>query len=104
MFDHLFEPRPLYDYINSQYIAGKENFVLIDEVQMCANFEKQFVQRALRYTTLTELTPYALRELVKAICVEVSDKSSGKRKQKVYIEYDLVGYIFVDELIKEEQA
>ena len=32
------------------------------------------------------------------------DKSSGKRKQKVHIEYDLVGYIPVDELIKAEQA
>ena len=39
-FDHLLEYRPLYDYINSQYVAGKENFVLIDEVQMCADFEK----------------------------------------------------------------
>ena len=39
-FDHLLEYRPLYDYINSQYAAGKENFVLIDEVQMCTDFEK----------------------------------------------------------------
>ena len=39
-FDHLLEYRPLYDYINSQYAAGKENFVLIDEVQMCIDFEK----------------------------------------------------------------
>lgn len=39
-FDHLLEYRPLYDYINSRYMVGKENFVLIDEVQMCTNFEK----------------------------------------------------------------
>ena len=32
------------------------------------------------------------------------DKSSGKRRQKVHIEYDLVGYIPVDELLKAEQA
>ena len=44
------------------------------------------------------------RELVKAVYVEAPDKSSGKRKQKVHIEYDLVGYIPVDELIKAEQA
>ena len=56
------------------------------------------------YTDLTELTPYALRELVKAVYVEAPDKSSGKRKQRVHIEYDLVGYIPVDELIKAEQA
>ena len=65
---------------------------------------EQFIQRARRYTDLTELTPYALRELVKAVYVEASDKSSGKRKQRVHIEYDLVGYIPVDELIKAEQA
>ncbi len=31
---------PLYDYVNEQYIRGKQNFVLIDEVQMCQDFEK----------------------------------------------------------------
>ena len=65
---------------------------------------EQFIQRARRYTDLTELTPYALRELVKAVYVEAPDKSSGKRKQRVHVEYDLVGYIPVDELIKAEQA
>ena len=65
---------------------------------------EQFIQRARRYTDLTELTPYGLRELVKAVYVEAPDKSSGKRKQRVHIEYDLVGYIPVDELIKAEQA
>lgn len=39
-FDHLLAYRPLYDYIHSQYAADKENFVLIDEVQMCTDFEK----------------------------------------------------------------
>lgn len=65
---------------------------------------EQFIQRARRYTDLTELTPYALRELIKAVYMEAPDKSSGKRKQRVHIEYDLVGYIPVDELIKAEQA
>ena len=65
---------------------------------------EQFIQRARRHTDLTELTPYALRELVKAVYVEAPDKSSGKRKQRVHIEYNLVGYIPVDELIKAEQA
>lgn len=39
-FEHLLEYRPLYDYINSKYIDGRENFVFIDEVQMCNGFEK----------------------------------------------------------------
>ena len=47
---------------------------------------------------------YVLRELVKEVYVDAPDKSSGKRRQKVYIEYDLVGYIPVDELLKAEQA
>ena len=57
-----------------------------------------------RSSTLTELTPYALGELVKAIYVETPDKSGGKRRQKVHIEYDLLGYIPVNELLKAEQA
>lgn len=39
-YDHLLEYRPLYDFIKGQYVNGKQNFVLIDEVQMCADFEK----------------------------------------------------------------
>ena len=39
-YEHLLEYRSLYDYINSQYVKGKENFVFIDEVQMCNDFEK----------------------------------------------------------------
>lgn len=39
-YDHLLEYRPLYDYINSKYVKNKENFVFIDEVQMCNDFEK----------------------------------------------------------------
>lgn len=39
-FDHLLEYRTLYDHINSKYVEGKENFVFIDEVQMCAGFER----------------------------------------------------------------
>lgn len=50
------------------------------------------------------LETYALRELVQGIYVEAPDKSSGKRKQKVHIKYDLVGYIPVDELTKAEKV
>ena len=45
------------------------------------------IQRVRRYATRTELTPYALRELVKAVYVETPDKSICKRKQKIHIEY-----------------
>lgn len=39
-YDNLTEYKPLYDYINSKYKEKADNFVLIDEVQMCNNFEK----------------------------------------------------------------
>lgn len=71
--------------------------------QQIENLEK-FIQKVKRYTTLMELTPYALRELVKAVYVEAPDKSSGKRKQGIHVEYDLVGFIPVGELMKAEQA
>lgn len=83
-------------------IVNLQKEIEVQERQI--EYLEQFIQRARRYTDLTELTPYALRELVKAVYVEAPDKSSGKRKQRVHIEYDLVGYIPVDELIKAEQA
>ena len=39
-YDHLLEYKPLYDYVKAQYVKGKQNFVFIDEVQMCTDFEK----------------------------------------------------------------
>lgn len=76
----------------------------IEEQEQQADNLEQFIQRIKRNSDLTELTPYALRELVKAVYVEAPDKSSGKRKQKIHICYDLVGFIPVDELLKAEQA
>lgn len=39
-YDELLTYRALYDYVNEHYMSGKENFVFIDEVQMCKDFEK----------------------------------------------------------------
>jgi len=38
-YDKLKEYKVLNEYIENNYIEGKENFVLIDEIQMCDNFE-----------------------------------------------------------------
>ena len=65
---------------------------------------EQFIQRAHKYEDLQELTPYALRELVKAIYIEAPDKISGKRRQNIRISYDLVGFNPVEELMKQETA
>ncbi len=39
-FDDLREYRTLYDYVNKRFRPGVENFVFIDEVQMCDGFER----------------------------------------------------------------
>ena len=65
---------------------------------------EKFIQRAHKYEDLQEMTPYALRELVKGIYIEAPDKSSGKRRQGVRISYDLVGFVPVEELLKQETA
>ena len=39
-YEELTEYRPLYDHIQSQYQECKDNYVLIDVIQMCNNFEK----------------------------------------------------------------
>ena len=65
---------------------------------------EQFIQRVHKYKDLDELTPYALRELVKGVYIEAPDKSSGKRRQNIRNSYDLVGFIPLNELMKEETA
>ena len=67
------------------------------------NIEK-FIQTAHKYVGIDELDGYALRELVSAIYVDAPDKSSGKRVQHIHIKYDGLGFIPLNELIKEETA
>ena len=67
------------------------------------NIEK-FIQKAHKYVGIEELDPYALRELVKAIYVDAPVKVNGKRTQHIYIQYDGIGFIPLDELLKEETA
>ena len=67
------------------------------------NIEK-FIQTAHKYVGIDELDGYALRELVSAIYVDAPDKSSGKRVQHTHIKYDGLGFIPLNELMKEETA
>lgn len=39
-FEKLMEYHKLYDYVEEKYIENKRNFLLIDEVQMCKEFER----------------------------------------------------------------
>ena len=67
------------------------------------NIEK-FIQTAHKYVGIDELDGYALRELVSAIYVDAPDKSSGKRVQHIHIKYDGLGFIPLNDLMKEETA
>lgn len=94
-------------YEDEQAKLKEETQILRQEIevqeQQIDNLD-QFIRRVSRYTELNELTPYALHELVKAIYIEAPDKSSGKRRQGIRIVYDLVGFIPLEELTKEETA
>ena len=63
-----------------------------------------FIQKIRKYAELTELTPYAAHELIKAIYIGAPDKSSGKRRQSIHICYDLIGFIPLSELMEQEMA
>ena len=39
-YDHLLTYRALYDYVSNKYQPGTDNYLMIDEVQMCREFEK----------------------------------------------------------------
>ena len=67
------------------------------------NIEK-FIQTAHKYVGIDELDGYALRELVSAIYVDAPGKSSGKRVQHIHIKYNVLGFITLNELMKEETA
>ena len=71
--------------------------------QRTENLEK-FIQLASKYADGVPLTPYSLRELVKKIYVSAADKSSGKRKQSISIEYDFIGFIPLNELMQKKSA
>ena len=94
-------------YESEQYELKAEAEVLRQEIetqeQQNQNLE-QFIQKVRKYAELTELTPYAAHELIKAIYVGAPDKSSGKRRQSIHICYDLIGFIPLSELMTQEMA
>ena len=65
---------------------------------------KTFIQKASQYVGIEELSSYVLHELIRAIYVDAPDKSSGKRRQHIHIQYDGLGFISLNELIAQEKA
>ena len=94
-------------YEDEQRDLKAEAEVLRQEIetqeQQNRNLE-QFIQKVRKYAELTELTPYAAHELIKAIYVGAPDKGSGKRRQNIHICYDLIGFIPLSELMKQGTA
>lgn len=62
----------------------------------------KFIRNAKKYAGIETLDGYTLHELVSAIYVGAPDKSSGKRRQHIHIKYNGVGFIPLDELMKDE--
>jgi hypothetical protein len=87
--------------LETEVITLRQNIEV--QEQQSENIEK-FIQTARKYVGIETLDPYALRELVQAIYVEAPDKSSDKRRQSIHIKYDGLGFIPLDELMKEETA
>lgn len=56
------------------------------------------------YVGIEEIDPCMLRERIKAIYGEAPDKSSGKRRQEIHIQYDSIGFIPLNELAQKETA
>lgn len=65
---------------------------------------ERFVRTADKYVGIEAIDPCMLRELIKAIYVEAPDKSSGKLRQNIHIQYDGIGFIPLDELAQKETA
>ena len=63
---------------------------------------ERFIRTADKYVDIEEIDPCMLRELIKAIYVEAPDKCSGKRRQKIHIKYDGIGFIPLEKLMKQE--
>ena len=87
--------------LKSELVTLQKNIEV--QEQQTENLEK-FIQLASKYADGVPLTPYALRELVKKIYVSAADKSSGKRKQSIEIEYDIIGFIPLNELMQKKTA
>ena len=97
-----------YDMLSQTYEAEQkqleaEAITLQQEIEVQErqneNIEK-FIQKAHKYVGIEELDGYTLRELVSAVYVDAPDKSSGKRVQHIHIRYDGLGFIPLDELMK----
>ena len=64
----------------------------------------QFIQSVKTHVSIEKLDGSVLHELVKAIYIGAPDKSSGHRVQHIYIEYNGIGFIPLNELTQTKTA
>ena len=76
----------------------------LDEQQKNADNLEAFIQTSKNYVGIESLDAYVLHDLIRAIYIEAPDRSTGKRRQIIRIEYDGIGFIPINELIKEAAA
>ena len=77
---------------------------IAQQEQMTENVDR-FIQKVYRYSDLTELTPYALHDLVKGIYVYERVPKTGRRKEKhIEIQYDFPAFIPINELMNSKPA
>lgn len=92
-------------YEDEQAELKEQIQVLRDEIdrqgQQMDNLDR-FIQKAGKYAEMERLTPYALRELVKAIYLEKVGPQGSKRRFSVNISYDFIGYIPLDKLTGQD--
>ena len=53
----------------------------------------QFIALVKKHTEMQELTPAILNEFIRRIVVYAPDRSSGKRTQRIDIQYNFIGEI-----------
>lgn len=94
-------------YENEQKELKDDIYKIRSEIESqenrCKDLET-FIQTAHKYIGLKSINAYVVHELIKGIYVEAPDKSSGHRVQKIHIQYDLVGFIPVDEMMERKMA
>ena len=79
---------------------------ITEQENQATNIDK-LIRLARKYLNLKKLTPTVLNDLVNAVYVHISDKSSGHRVQDTTISYNYIGILpthLLDELRKEKTA
>lgn len=95
------------DYETEQEELRKKASALADEIvaqeEETDNLER-FIAKIHKYFDLQELTPSILNDLVKKVYVHAPEYVEGKRTQQVDIYYDLVGFLPLSLLNKNNET